>query len=204
MSALAEAKPRPGRPSTGARERILEAGLQVLKSDGYAGLTIAKVAAAAGENKALISYHFGSRDGLIAAVGREVGEQITAEVVAEVGPPRSIEDVVRGVMRGVWQVMERDVRIARVYFDLTAVSVVEPDVRRVMREVRARWRETLVELLREAEPRLSAADARAADLLVRAGVEGLALERIEGGDTPELRRARRLFEQAITREIARR
>ena len=58
------AHPGPGRPSSGARERLLEAGLEVLKSDGYAGLTIAKVAARAGQNKALISYHFGSKQGL--------------------------------------------------------------------------------------------------------------------------------------------
>ena len=38
----------PGGPSTGARERILAAGLEVLKAEGYAGLTIAKVAARAG------------------------------------------------------------------------------------------------------------------------------------------------------------
>ena len=41
----AAAPARRGRPSTGARERILEAAIEVLKSDGYAGLTIAKVAA---------------------------------------------------------------------------------------------------------------------------------------------------------------
>ena len=134
--ALAQA-PRRGRPSTGARERILEAGLEVLKTDGYAGLRIAKVAAVAGENKALISYHFGSRQGLVAAVGREVGEAITAEVVAGVGQPGSVRDVVSGVVTGVWAILDRDVRIARVYFDLTAVSVVEPDVRGVMREFRA-------------------------------------------------------------------
>src|SRR5690606_4356121 len=58
---------RPGRPSTGARERILAACIDVLKEEGYAGLTVAKVAARAGENKALVAYHFGSKQGLVAA-----------------------------------------------------------------------------------------------------------------------------------------
>ena len=197
--ALAQA-PRRGRPSTGARERILEAGLEVLKTDGYAGLRIAKVAAVAGENKALISYHFGSRQGLVAAVGREVGEAITAEVVAGVGRPGSVREVVSGVVTGVWAILDRDVRIARVYFDLTAVSVVEPDVRGVMREIRAGWREILVDLLRSAG--VDAGRARSGELLIRAGVEGLALERIEAGDSAELRRARRLFERAVADAIA--
>jgi AcrR family transcriptional regulator len=173
----------------------------VLKAEGYAGLTIAKVAAASAQNKALIAYHFGSKQGLVTAVGREVGHSITGEVVAEIGDPTSVEQVVAGVLRGVWKVLERDERIARVYFDLTAVSVVEPAPRQVMREIRAAWRGTLVGLLRKADPGLSAADARAADLLVRAGAEGLALERIEAGDSADLRRARLLFERAAVAAI---
>ena len=50
-------------------------------------------------------------------------------------------------------------------------------------------------MLREAEPRMSAAEARTAALFVHTGVEGLVLERLEGGDSAELRRARALFLQ---------
>jgi TetR/AcrR family transcriptional regulator, transcriptional repressor of bet genes len=165
-------------------------------ADGYAGLTVAKVAAAAGENKALINYHFGSKQGLVAAVGRQVGSEITEEVVAAIGRPASLDAVVAGAVAGVWRVLDRDVRIARTYFDLAAVSVVEEDVRSVMREIRAAWRETLVDLLMEAEPGLGPHAARAGDLLIRAGLEGLALERIENGDSADLRRARQLFERS--------
>jgi len=56
---------------------VLQAGLDVLKAEGYAGLTTAKVAARSGQNKALIGYHFGSKQGLVAAVGRELAESIT-------------------------------------------------------------------------------------------------------------------------------
>src|SRR5262249_35897981 len=91
VSAPAQARPRPGRPSTGARERILEAGLEVLKTDAYAGLTVAKVAARAGENKALIAYHFGSKQGLVAAAGGRLGVEITAAVTEAVGNASTIE-----------------------------------------------------------------------------------------------------------------
>ena len=70
-----------GRPSTGARERILDAAIEVLKADGYAGLTIAKVAARAGESKPLVVYHYGSKQGLVQACGRAVAEMITAEAL---------------------------------------------------------------------------------------------------------------------------
>ncbi len=201
MSTLAPSPPRRGRPSTGARERILAAGLEVLKAEGYAGLSIAKVAATAGENKASIAYHFGSRQGLVAAVGREVGDSITEEVVTGIGEARSIEDVVAGVVDAVWTVMDRDVRIARVYFDLTAVSVVERNVREVMQEVRAEWRRVLARMLREADPRLSPGAARTAALFVHTGVEGLVLERVEAGESAELRRARELFQRSAARAI---
>src|SRR4051794_41928945 len=82
---------RRGRPSTGARERILDAAIEVLKSEGYAGLTIAKVAAGAGESKPLVAYHYGSKQGLVQAAGRSIAEMITAAGLQPVrgrGPSR--------------------------------------------------------------------------------------------------------------------
>src|SRR5215210_2098302 len=118
---------RRGRPSTGARERILEAAIEVLKSDGYAGLTIAKVAARAGESKPLIAYHFGSKQGLVEASGRAVAELITAEALAAIEGATTVEAVIRGAAEGVERLLERDERLARLYFDLAAVSVVDPE-----------------------------------------------------------------------------
>ena len=86
-TAEAGARRGPGRPATGAPERILEAAYEVLKRDGYAGMTTAKVAAASGQNKALISYYFGSKQGLVAAVARRVSGELTDEVLGEVGEP---------------------------------------------------------------------------------------------------------------------
>ena len=44
---------------------------------------------------------------------------------------------------GVERVLDRDERVARLYFDLAAVSVVEPEVRRTIAEVNEQWREVL-------------------------------------------------------------
>ena len=197
VSTATAPKPRPGRPSTGARERILEAGLEVLKADAYAGLTVAKVAARAGENKALIAYHFGSKQGLVAAAGRMLGEQITAAVTEAVGDANTIEGVVRGALDGIWDLMDRDVRVARVYFDLSAVSVVEDEVRDVMNAERSMWREVLLELLGNAEPALRRPKAEGLAVLISAGIGGLALERVEAGDTRALGRARELFVRSV-------
>ena len=192
---MVEAARGPGRPPSGARERVLEAALEVLKADGYAGLTTAKVAARSGQNKALIAYHFGSKQGLVAAASREISESITAEVVTSVESTETVEDIVRGVLAGVWRVLERDERLARVYFDLAAAAVAEPEARAVMQEARALWRRTLGQLLEDAGMPATAAEAAAVSVI--AAFDGLALEWLDRGDTPALGRARELAIRAI-------
>ena len=181
---------------------MLEAGLDVLKAEGYAGLTTAKVAARSGQNKALIAYHFGSKQGLVAAVGREVAEAITEDVLGGLGRTDRVEDVIRGVLAGLWQVLDRDERLARLYFDLAAVSVVEPDVRAVMQEMKEQWRQVLGDLLEGADDGPSRRQAEAATVFVIAAIEGLALERLDRGETPSLRRARELFVTSAVAAIA--
>jgi TetR/AcrR family transcriptional repressor of bet genes len=184
---------RRGRPSTGARERILDAAIGVLKDEGYAGLTIAKVAARAGESKPLVAYHFGSKQGLVQASGRAVAELITAEALAAVEGATTVEEVVRGTADGIERLLQRDHRLARLYFDLAAVSVVDPEIRATITEVNDGWREVLVDLFGTATDGPSTAKARTLALMVNAGIQGLALERIERGPTPELKQARELF-----------
>jgi AcrR family transcriptional regulator len=183
----------PGRPSSGADERILDAAYAVLKRDGYAGLTTAKVAAVSGQNKALISYHFGSKQGLVAAVARRVSEALVAEVLGDLGEPRTAPELVEGLADGVWRVMDRDEGLQRVYFDLASQSVVEAPVGEIMREMKQGYRAVLGELLRglDRPPRGAALDGAVVFLI--AGREGLALERLERGETPALRRARAMF-----------
>ncbi len=182
-----------GRPSTGARERILDAAIEVLKADGYAGLTIAKVAARAGESKPLVVYHYGSKQGLVGAAGRAIAEMITDEVLAGVDGAATLEAVIRGVDAAVERVLDEDQRVARLYFDLAAVSVVEPEVRRTIADVNEQWREVLTRLLTEASDGLPPARARVLTVMVIAGIQGMTLERIERGSTPERKRARELF-----------
>jgi AcrR family transcriptional regulator len=199
VSAAGAERPARGRPSSGARERILAAALETLLAVGYAGLTTAKVAVRAGESKALIAYHFGSKQGLVAAASQELGEQITTETLAGLGDATSTEGVIGDVAAGLWRILDRDERIARLYFDLNAVSVVDDEVRAALRAMKARWRDVLSELLGDAG--VAKRRLAAATVLVLAGLEGLALERLERGETPELAEARRLFVRTTARAI---
>jgi TetR/AcrR family transcriptional regulator, transcriptional repressor of bet genes len=197
MSAVsATARVRPGRPSTGARERIRNGALDVLKREGYAGLTTAKVAAASGQNKGLIAYHFGSKQGLVAAVARQVSDVLVAEVLEEVGEPTSAEELVRGLTAGVWRVIDADPGIQRVYFDLASQSVIDPEVSAIMAETKVIFRATLSELMRGLADGPPEAEREAIAVLLVAGVEGLALEHLDSGASSAIDRARRLFERS--------
>ncbi|HEX2467772.1 MAG TPA: TetR/AcrR family transcriptional regulator, partial [Solirubrobacterales bacterium] len=138
----------PGRPPSDAPQRILEAAFEVLKRDGYAGLTTAKVAAASGQNKALIAYYYGSKQGLVAAVARRVSERITEEVLGDLGEPQTLDELVSALAGGVWSAMDHDEGLQRVYFDLASQSVVDPEVGRIMSEMKESHRAVIRGLLR--------------------------------------------------------
>jgi AcrR family transcriptional regulator len=162
-------------------------------------LTTAKVAVRAGENKALIAYHYGSKQGLVAEAARTLGDLITADVVAGLGEADTVEAIITGATEGVWKILSRDVRLARAYFDLNAVSVPEADVRAVLREVKDRWRGVLSEYLERAG--VPKRRIPSACVLLMVGLEGLSLEWIERGSTRELEQARRMFETAAVAAI---
>lgn len=54
------------RPVADTRTKLLEAALETLKEHGIAGVSARTIAAAAGVNQALVFYHFGSVDQLLA------------------------------------------------------------------------------------------------------------------------------------------
>lgn len=58
------------------RERLVNAATEILSDRGPAGFKVTDVAARAGVNVALISYHFGGRDALIDEVLRHAGRQV--------------------------------------------------------------------------------------------------------------------------------
>jgi AcrR family transcriptional regulator len=194
----------PGRPATGAPERILEAAYEVLKRDGYSGMTTAKVAAASGQNKALIPYYFGSKQGLVAAVARRVSATLTDEVLGQVGEPRSARELVEAITDGLWRAMDRDAGLQRVYFDLSSQAVVESEVGGIMIEMKQGHRAILRELLRELGLGLEGEQLDGIAIFLIAGLEGLSLERLDRGDSPALAQASEIFIASAVAAIERR
>jgi AcrR family transcriptional regulator len=99
------------------RRRIIEAALETLKKEGFAGATSRAIARAGGFNQALIFYHFDSLEGLLLAAldhtsaerlnryRKAVDEAETAEELAEVAASIYSEDRDRGHMTVVSQMV---------------------------------------------------------------------------------------------------
>lgn len=184
---------RPGRPASDAPERILTAAYEVLKNDGFSGVTTAKVAAASGQNKALISYYYGSKQGLVAAVARRVSETLTNDVLARVDAARTPRELVTAIADALWDAMDRDPGLQRVYFDLSSQAVVDREIGGIMIEMKEGHRAILREVLRGLDAEIAADELDAIAIFIISGLEGLSLERLDRGDSPALRRASEIF-----------
>jgi len=87
-----------------ANRRILHAARHLVQRGGVAELSIGDVAAAAGVSKALVLYHFGDRDSLLAALVDDIG----GDVVGRARSALSREDV--PPLDAHWAWLEREVR----------------------------------------------------------------------------------------------
>lgn len=76
---LARERPRRGRDADATRAAFIAAGEKVFARRGFDGATLDMLAAEAGANKALVSYYFGSKEGLYdVVIATLVGETVAA------------------------------------------------------------------------------------------------------------------------------
>jgi AcrR family transcriptional regulator len=71
---MAEQQEPKVRPAGAARDRLLAAAIAIAMQDGIADLSLRELAAAIGTSHRMLLYHFGSREGLLAAVTVAVEE----------------------------------------------------------------------------------------------------------------------------------
>jgi AcrR family transcriptional regulator len=176
----------------GARqaEAVLEAAIRCLGEDGYAGTTLQRVADAAGVQKRMVLYYFGSREHLIATVLERVGDRFLDDLAERVGglsEPAALVDAVTEMFLA----QTEDRALLTAYFGLLAESATDP----VLSATFARLRERTVVIVDELLDRVEAAGHELSmerRLLVLAGfslAHGIGLELMTHGRTAELERA---------------
>lgn len=80
--------PPPPDPTQDTRHRLLEAAILVFAEKGYDGAGIREISQRAQANSALVTYHFGGKEGLYREVFRAIRDRKTSEVEALPAPPR--------------------------------------------------------------------------------------------------------------------
>ena len=71
---------RPSRPQGGGKQRLLDAVIEHFTAEGLADQSLRRIAEAVGSSHRMLLYHFGSKDGLLLEVVREVEARTQAAV----------------------------------------------------------------------------------------------------------------------------
>jgi AcrR family transcriptional regulator len=96
------------------RKRLLNAGLEVFGTDGYAGSSIRSVSAAASLNSRYFYESFTDREDLLYYVYKRIVSEVAAAVVDVTTQAETIEEQAYEGLRVAWTILTEDPRKARV------------------------------------------------------------------------------------------
>jgi AcrR family transcriptional regulator len=179
-----------------AREALLDRCLEVLYANGIGDQSLREIASGAGTSHRMLIYHFGSRDGLLAAVVARVEADQRAALLA------LAEGDLADASRAFWRRLT-DPSLApaeRLFFEIYVRALHghkwTPSFRRAVIDA---WEAPVMELLSRAhaDPR----QARAAARLAVAVTRGLLLDLLLTGDREIVDDARALFDRLFTANL---
>ena len=157
------------------REEILEATLAVVLRDGLVAARVADVAEELGVSTALVFYHFGTKDALVAEAFAHAVERDLAGLAAAVGSEEEPGERLRRVLElygptgtaSGWQL----------WIDAWALAQHEPELRAVLRRLDGRWTEALRQVVDDgvARARFTCADPPATVARLSALLDGLSV-----------------------------
>jgi AcrR family transcriptional regulator len=171
--------PTPDLAPTAAR--ILEAAKRVLARDGFRGLTFETIAREAGENPALIRYHFGSKAGLLTALVDAVMYQESVELIEQLTavPPG---DERRAQLLRLHQGLPEDRDAYRMFFELIPHILRDEELQPHLRDLFEWYRRLDAWALKEPGDREPAAHIAPMALLTVAIADGVALQKLADPD----------------------
>lgn len=155
-------------------DRLLDAVVDLLVAGGYEGISIRRVAAAAGVSIGAVQHHFPTKDALLAAamdrVGRAFRDRLAARVPVDATPAAALREVAHELLAA-----DPDQRRDAVVWVVTVARAAVDEPTALAH--RAEWQEVedvLARLLGAARPDLAPADARDRATVLLALLDGLA------------------------------
>lgn len=140
-AATGEQVPRPTRRTqaerrTATRAALLEATIDGLVEHGYASLTTAQIAEAAGVTRGALAHHFASKSEVVVEAVRHLGEQLGQEFMAKAAAmPDATEDRPRDLLNLVWEIYSGREFVA--VLDLLAAARTDSELREALRTFEA-------------------------------------------------------------------
>jgi AcrR family transcriptional regulator len=174
-----------------AREKLLRAAVEYVAAHGISDLSLRQLAAALGTSHRMLVYHFGSKEGLLVAVVREVERQQRA-ALAELGTDPDLPPIEQG--RRLWRRLTDPALgpYERLFFEVYGQALQgRPHTTALLDGIVETWLGPLTELnLRYGMPEH---EARASARLGVAVARGLLLDLLATGDKQGVDEAMEFF-----------
>jgi len=120
------------------RRRLLDAGLELFGTEGYAGTSIRSISAAASVNSRYFYESFTSREDLLYHVYLDIVSDIATKAAAALAEERTIEGQARSALKAGWVALTEDPRRARIVaLEVVGVSERLEELRRATRHALA-------------------------------------------------------------------
>ena len=165
--------PTPALPPTA--KRLLEAAKRVLARDGFRALTFESIAREAGENPALIRYHFGSKAGLVSVLVDAVLYLEAVELIdtLSMAPPGEAR---RAALFRMHRDMAADTSAYDQFYELIPNVLRDAELRPKLRDLMEWYRALDAWALAEHSSEREAAELQPLSLLTVAVLDGIALQ----------------------------
>jgi AcrR family transcriptional regulator len=177
-------------------KRILAAAQDILADRGYSELTMTAISQVSGVNRALVSYYFGGKAGLLAALVDTLFQDPEVGLVEEVRSTLDGAERVEGFLDWQRRVSQND-RTNRMLYELLPHALREPEVRARFAEEYRVYREVDGDCLGGAPRELSEVELDALAAVSIAVVEGLGIQRALDPDGFDHERAWRMWRDVI-------
>ena len=123
--------------SEAMRSRLIEATLECMVSDGYMGLTIAKITERAGVSRGAPLHHFASKGALVEAAAQEVMSRIARKVALAYYQSKEKPDPLEAFVIAVWYDVFSGPE-GQILNELTYASRREPEIQQVVQQLSTR------------------------------------------------------------------
>ncbi|MFF5546400.1 TetR/AcrR family transcriptional regulator [Streptomyces olivaceoviridis] len=183
------------------REELLRAAIEQIEARGVAAVRIADVAATLGVSNALVLYHFSTKEKLVAAAFTYAAEDDLARLRKLLGRRTTALRRLRAAVR--WYAPTGQAKGWRLWIEGWAVSLREPALREVTRELDAQWKAAIARVIAEgvAAGEFACADPAGTALRLTALLDGLAVQLTSYPGAVPRSRAQEWVDDALAREL---